>query len=220
MEGDDDGVRLLREVDLIGPQRTAQSLAPALRDLLRSAGWKADQVELVAVVIGPGSFTGLRIGVTTAKTLAYAVGAEVVGVDTLSVLAAQAPVDGAPLWAIVDAQRQELFAAKMVNSVGPIPKGASETHIVPVTDWLAGLAAGDRVTGPALKRLHERLPDGVHAVAEEYWQPTAGGAGRLAWSLYQQGHRDDLWKLTPLYLRLSAAEEKAARSEKRGASNH
>lgn len=213
MEGTDDSVKLLREALLTGPQRTAQTLAPRLRDLLAAAGWKANQVELVAVVAGPGSFTGLRIGVTTAKTLAYAVGAEVVGVDTLTVLAAQAPTDGRPLWTVVDAQRQELFAAKFTHVPGPVPETARETHIVSVADWLAGLAAGDLVTGPALQTLHDRLPDGVQALAEECWQPTAGGAGRLAWSLYQQGHRDDLWELGPQYHRLSAAEEKAARSK-------
>src|SRR5205823_153504 len=83
---------------------------------LATANWLPKEVELVAVTVGPGSFTGLRIGVTTAKAFAYAIGAEVVGVNTLDALAAQALPSPSPLWAILDAQRQELFAAKFVVS--------------------------------------------------------------------------------------------------------
>jgi len=75
--------RLVAESDLgaweLGRgQRTAQSLAPALQSILRQATWKPRDVELIAVTDGPGSFTGLRAGVTTAKVFAYATGAEVV----------------------------------------------------------------------------------------------------------------------------------------------
>src|SRR5262245_32191202 len=83
--------RLVREIVLSDQQRTAQSLAPALNKLLQTAGWEPSTVSLVAVLTGPGSFTGLRIGVTTAKTLAYAWGADVVGINTLEAIAEQAP---------------------------------------------------------------------------------------------------------------------------------
>jgi tRNA threonylcarbamoyladenosine biosynthesis protein TsaB len=213
LEGKDGGVRSVGETLLAGSQRTAQVLAPAMRDLLAGAEWSAASLELVAVVVGPGSFTGLRIGVTTAKTLAYAVGAAVVAVNTLDVLAAQAPADGAPLWAVVDAQRQELFAARfgLVGSGQPEP--TRRTHIVSARDWLAGLAPGERVIGPALQRLESQLPSGVVAVAEPLWQPTASVAGRIAWAAYQAGQRDDVWTLVPQYYRPSAAEEKAAKRE-------
>ena len=68
--------KLLAEIELDSKQRTAQSLAPGMKTLLAEAGWRPTDVELVAVTIGPGSFTGLRLGVTTAKTFAYAVGAD------------------------------------------------------------------------------------------------------------------------------------------------
>ncbi len=79
--------KLLAELQLNPQQRSAASLAPALQDLLKMVGWRPGDVQLVAVTIGPGSFTGLRVGVTTAKTFAYAVGAEVLGVDTLQAIA-------------------------------------------------------------------------------------------------------------------------------------
>ena len=211
LEGEGDGTRLVGQTLLAGSERTAQALAPALKDLLAEAEWPADSIGLVSVAVGPGSFTGLRIGVTTAKILAYAVGAQVIGVNTLSVLAGQVPSDGAELWAVVDAQRQELFAAKFACDESGCPQMTHETHIIPVPDWLADLVSGDRVTGPALQRLHDRLPDGVTAVPEECWQPTAHAVGRLGWTLYQQGQRDDVWQLVPRYYRPSAAEEKKHR---------
>jgi tRNA threonylcarbamoyladenosine biosynthesis protein TsaB len=81
---------LLADLMLDRTQRSAQSLAPAISRLLKQVGWLPADVQLVAVSIGPGSFTGLRVGVTAAKVFAYAVGAEVLGVNTLEAVAANA----------------------------------------------------------------------------------------------------------------------------------
>jgi tRNA threonylcarbamoyladenosine biosynthesis protein TsaB len=211
LEVDSDESRLLGQVVLGGGQRTAQSLAPALRDLLLASGWTPNSVELVAVAVGPGSFTGLRIGVTTAKTFAYGVGAQITGVNTLAALAAQAPPTPGPLWTILDAQRQELFVAKFAASEGdPMPIECN-TSIIRQDAWLAELQPGDRVIGPALARLAPQLLQGVVVVPQEFWQPMAEAVGHVALHAYQAGHRDDVWKLAPNYYRLSYAEEKAAR---------
>jgi tRNA threonylcarbamoyladenosine biosynthesis protein TsaB len=211
LSGEANGAKLLRETSLGGEQRTAQALAPALRDLLAETNWPPASIGMVAVAVGPGSFTGLRIGVTTAKAFAYAVSAEIVGVNTLEVLAWQAPQSSVPLWAIMEAQRQELFAAKFeANDAGGIMM-SQQTRIIPQDEWLAGLHPGDRITGPALGRLLPRLPAGIISVVEDQWQPTAAAVGKLAWQLYQAGQRDDVWKLAPAYYRPSAAEEKRAR---------
>ncbi len=212
LSGEAAGVTCVDQILLPSSERTARSLAPALRDLLHQAGWQARSIELVSVTSGPGSFTGLRIGVTTAKTLAYAIGAEIIGVDTLEVLAAQASASAGPLWTVIDAQRQEVFTAAFdVFENGP-PRRVSDTAVMKEDDWLAGLRAGDRVTGPALRSLAARLPAGVIAAPEELWQPTAAAVGLVAWEAYQSGRRDDVWKLLPNYYRLSAAEEKLKRT--------
>jgi tRNA threonylcarbamoyladenosine biosynthesis protein TsaB len=177
-----------------------------LNDLLQAIDWPAKSIQLVIVAVGPGSFTGLRIGVTTAKTLAYAVGAEVIGVNTLAVIASQAPQSAAPLWVVMDAQRQELFAAKFDGERKPI----GETRILAQDEWLSALAPCDRVTGPGLKRMRSLLPTGVEVVDESQWPPMAAAVGQLGWRDYCAGRRDDLWKLVPQYYRPSAAEEKAA----------
>lgn len=200
--------RLVKQTILRDDQRTAQALAPALQLLLKDADWSPQSIELVAVAVGPGSFTGLRIGVITAKMFAYAVGTDVVGINTLDALAAQAPNSPAPLWTILDAQRQELFAARFIVDDPGRVRTDRETSIVSQDAWLAELQPGDRVTGSALRRLHARIPVGVELVPEEYWQPTAEAVGQVAWKVYQAGQRDDVWTLAPNYYRPSAAEEK------------
>lgn len=196
-------------------RRSAQTLAPAMAEVLAEARRKPQDVRLVAVTIGPGSFTGLRVGVTTAKTFAYAVGAEVLGVDTLEVIAGQSDAasprkrrSGSRIDAALDAQRKELFVGRfMSDSQGLIR--LEDNRIVSADQWLAELRAGTIVTGPGIQRLLDRLPAGVIVAAEPLREPQATTVGQLAWKQYDRGHRDDLWKLSPKYLRASAAEEKA-----------
>lgn len=209
--GHSSGVEPIGQISLTASQRTAEALAPTLKQLLENTGWTPDSIHLVAVTIGPGSFTGLRIGVTTAKVFAYAVGAEVIAVNTLDVLTAQAPTSMKSLWTIMDAQRQELFAAKYV--IGHSGKYEMErgTFIVSQDAWLASLQMGEWVTGPALNRLTTRPPSCVTTTPQEAWQPMAEAVGQVAWHAYQAGQRDNLWRLAPNYYRASAAEEKKPR---------
>ncbi len=81
--------RVLLERYLPDEQRSAQSLAPSIDALLAEVGWRPAEVELIATAVGPGSFTGLRVGVTTAKMFAYAVNCPLIGVNTLEAIAAR-----------------------------------------------------------------------------------------------------------------------------------
>jgi tRNA threonylcarbamoyladenosine biosynthesis protein TsaB len=214
LECEGDRADILGEIILGEDQRTAQRLAPAIRDLLGSVSWSPTEVELVAVAVGPGSFTGLRIGVTAAKAFAYAVEAQIVGVNTLAVLAAQAPPSNFPLWTVMDAQRRELFAARFVDSDDRDNSLDVDVSIVSQDEWRASVKPGEFVTGPVLQRIATPLPAGVAALDENLWQPMAASVGRVAWRRYSAGHRDDVWKLLPRYYRSSAAEEKAAQRNK------
>jgi tRNA threonylcarbamoyladenosine biosynthesis protein TsaB len=204
---------LVTQVVLPADRRSAQSLAPAIDELLRSAGVKPAELGFVATTIGPGSFTGLRVGVTTAKTLAYAVGCQCLGVDTLEVIALQVAGERSPdqeLQVVLDAQRKELFLARF-RLEGSEPVRLGENTIVPAGDWLASLQPGTLVSGPGLTRLVDKIPAGVLVAPVELREPTAAAVGQLAHRDYERGRRDDLWKLIPQYLRPSAAEEKAGR---------
>jgi tRNA threonylcarbamoyladenosine biosynthesis protein TsaB len=91
-----------------------QQLLTLAHELLAEAGLAFSDVERIAVGLGPGTFTGLRIGVSTARALAQASGAELVGVSTLEALAVEAQHEapaGAGVLAVVDARRGEVFVA-------------------------------------------------------------------------------------------------------------
>ena len=203
-----EGDRVVAEVDLGQVQRTAQSLAPALQSILQAAKWEPRDVQLIAVTDGPGSFTGLRAGVTSAKVFAYATGAEVVAINTLEVIAAQSNVASDRLWVVMDAQRQQVFAAQFSIIDATVPRPVVATQIVDNDAWLDCLATGDSVSGTGLAKLAKRLPNEVHVMAQEAWAPQAITLGRLAFAKYQAGERADYWKLVPQYFRKSAAEEK------------
>jgi tRNA threonylcarbamoyladenosine biosynthesis protein TsaB len=203
-----DDAGLLQSRELPMQPRSAATLAPAIDDLFSAVGWKPCDVMLIAVATGPGSFTGLRVGVTTAKMLAYALKADVIGVNTMDAIAWQSPPLVDNVWTIVDAQRQQLFAAHFVRDLTGQFQTSIPTQIVDEARWLADLQPGCFVSGPALVKLQPRLPAGVITLDEALWQPRAAAVGQVAWRQYQSGHRDDLASLVPQYFRRSAAEEK------------
>ncbi len=206
-----DADALVADLSLPTDERNAKTLAPTIREVLAAAGWTPRDVRLVAVAVGPGSFTGLRVGVTTAKTFAYAVEAEVIGVNTLEAIAAQAPADVSRLAVVLDAQREQVFAAEFARSQAGDFNWARDTAIVDNDEWLAKLDSAVAVSGPGLEKFTARLPASVPVVGREHWQPRATAVGQLAWQFYQAGRRDDLWRLVPQYFRRSAAEEKLDR---------
>ncbi len=203
-----DGQHLVANQELDPQMRSAQSLAPAIATVLKSVRWQPGDVQLVAVTVGPGSFTGLRVGVTTAKLFAYAVGAEAMGINTLEVIAAQAPDEIRDVWAVLDALRGEVLAVRFRREADSVWQRQGEELLVENSAWLARLTPGETVSGPALTKLSGELPAGVRAIERELWLPKAATVGQLAWQQYQAGRRDDLFAILPQYYRRSAAEEK------------
>jgi len=178
-----DSGKVLREIRLDPAQRTARSFAPALAQLLRDVGWKPKDVQLVAVATGPGSFTGLRVGVTAAKVFAFAVKAEVVAVDTLEVIAAQVPPGNhSSIMAVVDAQREELFLRSYLQTPAGHLGDRLEFQIISNDAWIAELdqlvsrakqSGLDQipvtVTGPGLIKLVDRIPASIPVTPSEHW---------------------------------------------------
>ena len=130
--GADPGSGSAVERSHLGGRAHAELLAPAIEEVCALSGCVLADVGALAVDIGPGLFTGLRVGVATAKALGQALGLGVVAVTSLDILAAAAldlagPDRAARVVAVVDARRREVFAAAYdfgANSAGTIPGGA------------------------------------------------------------------------------------------------
>jgi tRNA threonylcarbamoyladenosine biosynthesis protein TsaB len=199
------------------PVGVSSLLTPLIRAAIDQSGLTPSDFRFVALPVGPGLFTGLRVGVVTAKTLAYASGADVVGVNTLEVLAAKAidangPHDG-PVRVAINAQRQQLFAGEFRSTGTWRVEQVGENQIVDQEVWLESWADGDLVSGSGLKLVHsnlesvERTACHVLMADQTVWDCDAVSVAKVAIEHYADGRRDDYWKMKPLYFRPSAAEE-------------
>ena len=93
------------------PRLHASQLAPYIQEVLQEAGLTPGDLDAVAVSEGPGSYTGLRVGVSTAKGLCFGAGKPLLGIDTLRILAGQAEGSFDRIVAMIDARRMEVYAA-------------------------------------------------------------------------------------------------------------
>jgi tRNA threonylcarbamoyladenosine biosynthesis protein TsaB len=192
-------------------RRHARDLAPTVAALLSAAGWPPRDVAAVLVSRGPGSYTGLRVGLMSAKAFAYATGCALVAVETFTVLAAQAPADVPRLAVVADAQKDNIYLQEFRRGAPGEPLTASAAlSIQPAAAWLHSRPEPWWITGPGLRKLADRLPPTVTPLEPARWDPQPEALLQVGWERYQQGQRDDVWAVEPLYLRPSAAEEQWA----------
>ena len=161
---EDDTIRAVRTLD--EARRHARDLVPAVKELLTEQGWRPGDLTGVIVGRGPGSYTGLRVGLMSAKTFAYVTGGVLLAVESFAALARQAPAEAETVDVIADAQQEKLYVQRFS---GPERQPATALAIVPFADWLATLSAGSCVIGPGLERFGPRLPAEVRKV--EAWLP-------------------------------------------------
>lgn len=195
------GVRRLDE-----SRRNARDLAPAVGSLLAEQRWRPRDIQAVIVSRGPGSYTGLRVGIMSAKTFAYATGCGLLAVDTFAALALQTPASVACVDVVADAQQDKVYVQSFLR-VADGWQPSSELAIRRVADWLAAREASAWVTGPGLHKWAGQLPAEVSIVESSLWEPQPASLLQIGLARYRAGERDDPWTLEPLYLRPSSAEE-------------
>jgi tRNA threonylcarbamoyladenosine biosynthesis protein TsaB len=191
-------------------------LAERLTEVARELGWSLAEAQLVAVIRGPGSFTGLRVGVASAKAIAWAGRLKLVGISGFEAVAHEtARVAGwhpRPLEIAFDAGRSEVYAARLIPD-GASPTGwrAGPAALHAANAWIAALPAGSSVSGPALQLHATSVAAAGHQPAPAAgWFPTAEAAAALGRALAAAGISDDPHTLVPEYLRPSYADERRA----------
>lgn len=183
--------------------RHGVDLFPAMERALRASSVSPRHVDLVAVGTGPGSYTGLRVGITAARAFAYASGARLLGVPSVDAWASATPPDGAFLAVVLDAHVQAVYVAVYRND-GRAWVRTSGPELVPPADAAARIPARARVVGDGIAPYAAAF-DGVAA------EPLPGRAdavevGRLAIVRDDRGERDPIEQVVPLYLRRTEAE--------------
>jgi len=198
-----DGERLLASYELLADNPHAAELPAAVTRVLQAARLTLEQLEAIAVDIGPGSFTGLRIGLAFVKALAFPAKRPLIGVPSLDVLAANLPFAPGGICPILDAKQHNLYAARY-RLEGARPVRQTEYLLGPTDDVLAQVAVEPAVflgDGCALyhERILKRCPRSQFA-AEELWLPRAATLARLGAERFRHGQRDDPARLVPMYL--------------------
>ena len=122
-----DGSHVVAQHTVVDPRRHGELLAPGIAQVLKSAGCTTSNLTQVAVGVGPGPFTGLRVGLVTARVLGDALGIPVVGVCTLDVLASEVDAAGQPFLVATDARRREVYWA-CYDAAGRRTSGPSVDH--------------------------------------------------------------------------------------------
>jgi tRNA threonylcarbamoyladenosine biosynthesis protein TsaB len=196
--------RLLIEYSWESPGTYLTRLLPGVEVMLKTTGGDLAEVEAIAVSQGPGNFTGLRIGLATAKALAWAVGCPLVPVPTLEVLAAHFPYQDLPVGVLMDAKRQEIYFQVFLCRESQ-PQPVAEAVRLPLPALLAQLQPPILLTGPGLEVYREALAGGL--AQEVYWAPRemryprAATLAHLALGRLKQGLTVPPPQLVPMYLR-------------------
>ncbi|AFS71695.1 tRNA (adenosine(37)-N6)-threonylcarbamoyltransferase complex dimerization subunit type 1 TsaB [Exiguobacterium antarcticum] len=191
-----DGKQILAEASYVTSLNHATKLMPLLERMMQEVRWSPRDLTRVVIADGPGSYTGLRIGATTAKTLAYTLGIELVPVSTLELMAASAGSIGR-IVAIQDARRGTGFVGLYENGqlVG------EEQHTL-IADFVQNLPTDTKVTGDTDKFVAELQPFTI--VDPAFRAPRAGVLAMLGATRQPV----DVHSFEPRYLRLAEAEAK------------
>ena len=199
-----DGERVIGEYVLDVRVTHSERLMPAIDRLLRDAGWTTASLEGLAVAVGPGSFTGLRIGISAVKGLGWALGLDVAAVPTLDALASLLPFAALPVCPVLDARKNEVYCSLYHWDGAGMSREWEYLALTP-----EALAA--RLTGPTIV-----LGDGAHAVASRHARvapphrrlPSAAAVGVLGLARFRAGQVASARDVSPFYLRPSGAELK------------
>lgn len=209
-----DGRRVLAEAAVHRPRAHAETLVPLVRDVLRTGDVARTDLDAIAVSAGPGSYTGLRIGVSTAKGLAMAVGAALVAVPALEAMAwAAQPAmrTGDAVCALFPSRRAEVYAAVYRRSDASLgllaPATASPTATL--AERLLTLDADTLwLVGPGADRLRPLLADPpylIHALPADLVPPSAARVARLGARRLEAGATEDIASFEPQYLKAAQA---------------
>jgi tRNA threonylcarbamoyladenosine biosynthesis protein TsaB len=203
------GDAVVAEARLGEARKRASDLALVVNRLLKGQGWPPRELTAVVAGLGPGSYTGLRVGLASAKALAYATGCAFFGVETFAAIAERQPSEVDAVSVIADALQGKLFRRDYRRTASREWEPAGRMEIVAASEWLSSVRPVTWVSGPALGMLASQLPPEVRVASADDRDPRAldlfNVAKKHPWAV-----TTDMWTAEPLYLRGSSAEEKVA----------
>jgi len=215
-----EGEKLVCEVIVNNKKTHSQTLMPIIDSILKQAELKISDIDLIAVANGPGSFTGLRIGVSAVKGLAHAAGKPVVGISSLTAMAYNLPFCEHIISPIMDARREQVYNAIYEWQNGE-PAELEAPRALGIDELLRELLKKDKKIVflgdgvPVYKNtILEILGDRAVFAPSCANAPRASALAAPAKRLYEEGKQQTCFELTPVYLRKSQAEREAEEKER------
>ncbi len=194
--------------DLGAGMQHGKELVPTIKGIFKEISWTPNDIDLIAVDVGPGSYTGLRVGVTCAKTLAYALNKPVIGVPVFDIIAENYPMNSTPICPILDAKRNHVYAC-IYKLESAQRKKVTEFMVIQPEKLLSILPRPVIVFGDGVlpyKNVFQQKD--IFIDEEEKAVPSAKNVALLGEKKYESGERCEMSKLLPLYLRRVEAIEK------------
>ncbi len=188
----------------------AAGLLPLMDGLIRPIGWKPAELKELYVSQGPGSFTGLRIGITLAKTLSFTTGARIVPVPSLHVLAYNTPEDASNVIVVLDAKRDQIFTAGYERSAGDWIE-REPAHLDFLSEMIERSPRPVHLIGEGIPYHEKFLPEdrtGIMITPQSGWNARAGIVAMLGVRLAAQDRFVPADQFAPAYIRIPEAEEK------------
>ena len=180
-------------------------LMPALDSLLTTTRSDIHDLRAVIVAIGPGSFTGLRVGLSTAKGLCHALEVPIIGISSLKALASQIPNAHPPITPIIDSRKEEFFTAQFVWNAGHGLTRRMEDTCLKFGEFPSAFKEKTLFIGNNFTRqaplIEETLGHRALLAPAHFWIPRASAVGYLGLKRFYVSDFDNAQDLNPLYLR-------------------
>ena len=189
----------------------SEVLLSYIEKLLKKLKLKLENIDGFSASIGPGSFTGLRIGLATIKGLGFASGKPVVGIPTLDALAFGSRGCIYPLVPVLDAKKKQVYAAVYDTRVNQIKRKTSY-FVVDPSDLIQRIPEEVAFTGPGINvfrsELKKKMGKKAHFLRGKKTLPSGAAVAYMGWEKLNKGKSEDLFLLEPIYVRKSEAELK------------
>ena len=193
---------IIREEFHLLDRRHASELVPKVKELLKKSRVPINKIDAFVIGLGPGSFTGLRIGVSAVKGFGMASGKPCIGIASIDSIACNAIDCGVDIVPVIDAKRGQVYAA-IYRRNGKSVIRKSDYLLLPVEKLMKNIERDALFLGDGLilyKDKIKSLNKKAVFLEEKYWYPGAGNLIKLGFSKIKKVKKTNLDKLTPLYL--------------------